>query len=292
MREHLTADDISSQMGMERALFDGIFLVVEGVTDYRLYGKFVSKDTVRIEIAHSRDNAERAVKAMVRRKDRKVMGITDSDLDILNGREPAKPLFHTDHRDLEMMMIGTGAFQDLMDEYGDQERVKQFEDRRGPLREALVSASYPVGLLMHVSKSRNLGLSFKDLDFRAFVNPRTLEVDGRALVTEVVSNSRNVHAGQKQILGALKDAARELDDPWDAARGHDTVAILLMALKDSLGSYNSKSLTADELSGALRLAFSDDDFADTKLFIDTSEWAQDEANEDLWDLERNRSPRP
>lgn len=290
MREHLTSDDISSQMGMERTMFDGLFLVVEGVTDSRLYGKFVSRGSVRIVIAHSRDNAERSVRDRTRRGDRRVMGITDSDLDLLNGRDTKPPMFHTDHRDLEMMMLGTGAFQDIIDEYGDLPKVESFEERRGPLREAVVSASYPVGLLMHVSKTRNLGLSFKDLDFSRFIDARTLEVDGRALVSEVVAGSRSVHAGQKQILGALKDAASRLDDPWDAARGHDTVAVLLLALKGSLGAYNSHGLTPDSLSGALRLAFSDDDFIETRLFRETSEWAGG-IGIPLWDLDRHRISR-
>ncbi len=290
MRESLTSEDISSQMGMERTLFDGVFLVVEGVTDCRLYGKFASKESVRIVIAHSRDNTERAVRGMARRGDRKVIGITDSDLDILDGRRPSPPLFHTDRRDLEMMMVGTGAFQDVMDEYGDRDRTAAFEERHGPVREAVVSASYPVGLLMHVSRSRNLGLSFKGLDFSMFVNPRTLEVDGAALVSEVLTGSRDVRVGRKQILGALKDAAERLNDPWDAARGHDTVAVLLLGLKGAFGSYNSRGLDADELSGALRLAFSDEDFEGTDLYRDTSAWAEG-IGTPLWDLARDRDRR-
>ena len=62
--------------------------------------------------------------------------------------------------------------------------------------------------------------------------------------------------GRKALLSRLDDAAQDLEDQWDAARGHDTVSILLIALKKNFGSFNSRGLNEGELGGALRLAFS------------------------------------
>ncbi len=290
MREFLTSDDICNEISMERTVFDGAFVLVEGVTDSRLFGKFIDKDSVKISIAHSRDNAERVVKEMRNRGDRKVMGIIDPDLDRLKGKKAKPPLFYTDCRDMEMMAVRSHALDDVLDEYGDRESVARFNERFGHVRDVLVTASYPIGLLMHVSQERGLGLSFKDLDFDRFINPRSLGLDARTMVSEVVDNSRTPRISKKNLLKVLGSEAEALGDPWLAARGHDTISILLIGLRKGFGGTNVRGLDEGVLGGALRLAFSDEDFASTDLYRDTKEWAAS-GGMVLWDLTRSGSPR-
>lgn len=291
MREYLTSDDICNQISMSRSSFDGVIMLVEGVTDQRLFEKFIEKDSVEIVIAHSKDNVRNVVRCMIdKRFDDRVLGITDPDLDRLKGRRAKPPLFHTDCRDMEMMVIRSNALEDVIDEYGDHDAVSRFKETVGPIRESLISASYPIGLLMFVSQTEGLNLSFKNLDFERFINARTLSIDVHAMVRDVLNNSNSCRLSGKAILRRLDEKAMELDDLWDAARGHDTVDILLIGLKGNFGSFNSKYLSEGELGGALRLAFSDDDFAGTRLYSDTSAWAGSKGFA-LWDLvNRSRNP--
>lgn len=292
MRDYLTADDISNQVSMTRSVFDGVVLLVEGVTDQRLFEKFIDKDSVMIVPGHSRDNVRGSVRTMSeRRRDRRVIGIIDPDLDRLCGKEVPPPLFYTDCRDMEMMVIRSNALEDVLDEYCDRELLDSFKERVGPVRDALLSASYPIGLLMWVSKRERLNLSFKDLDFTEFINPRTLGLDARAMVNAVIGNSFKSRIGRKELLRTLDQEASRLGDMWLAARGHDTVDILLIGLKRNFGSFNSRSLTEGELGGALRLAFSDADFKRTELYSATSGWAESQGV-GLWKLvSRCRSSR-
>ncbi len=284
MREYITSDDICNQISMERTVFDGTFLLVEGVTDERLFEKFVDKEHVQIIEAHSKDNVRHAVKDMKSsRKDKRVIGIIDADLDRLLGRRVKPPLFHTDCRDMEMMVIRSNALDDVLDEYCEREPLMKFTESVGPVREALLSASYPIGLLMFISQTEGLNLSFKDLEFERFVNSRTLSLNVESMVDAVIFNSKNCRMGKKALLSRLSREAENLDDEWNAARGHDTVDILLLALKRNFGSFNSRNLNEGELGGALRLAFSDACFRSTELFADTDEWARTNGVE-LWDL--------
>lgn len=284
MREYITSDDICNQISMERTVFDGTFLLVEGVTDERLFEKFVDKEHVQIIEAHSKDNVRHAVKDMKSsRKDEKVIGIIDADLDRLLGRKVKPPLFHTDCRDMEMMVIRSNALDDVLDEYCEREPLMKFTESVGPVREALLSASYPIGLLMFISQTEGLNLSFKDLEFERFINSRTLSLNVDSMVDAVIFNSKNCRMGKKALVSRLSREAENLDDEWDAARGHDTVDILLLALKRNFGSFNSRNLNEGELGGALRLAFSDACFRSTELYADTDEWARTNGVE-LWDL--------
>ena len=284
MREFLTTEDICNELSMERTVFDGAFLIVEGITDSRLFGKFVDRGEVNIVIAHSKDNVRGVVKEMSgRRRDRKTLGIMDPDLERLRGRHARPPLFHTDCRDMEMMAIRSNALDDVISEYGDPEKVDRFEERFGPIRDALVSSSYPIGLLMFISQERGLNLSFKNLTFHRFINPASMGLDARQMVSEVLDNSRSARIGRKELLRVLNDEAEQLDDMWEAARGHDTISILLIGLKRSFGGFNASGLDEGSLGGALRLAFSDECFRSTRLYADTTEWA-DEAGIPLWRL--------
>lgn len=284
MREYITSEDICNQISMERSMFQGTFLVVEGVTDERLFEKFIDKDSVRIIEAHSKDNVRHSVKDMsAQRGDRRVIGIIDADLDRLVGRKAKPPLFHTDCRDMEMMIIRSNALEDVLDEYSEKEPRLKFEESVGPIRDALVSASYPVGLLMYISQREGLNLSFKDLDFERFINSKTLSINVGSMVDEVIFNSKNCRMSRKAVISRLSDMAEGLHNPWDAARGHDTVNILLIALRRNFGSFNSRNLNEGELGGALRLAFSDQCFRGTDLYKNTSDWAT-ENGVTLWDL--------
>lgn len=283
MREYLTSDDICNQISMSRSVFDGVVLTVEGITDQRMFGKFTDR-SVQVVVAHSKDNVREVVKTMSgQRRDPHVIGIVDPDLDRLRGRSAKPPLFNTDCRDMEMMAIRSNALNDVIDEYGDVEQVAKFREDVGEIRDTLVSASYPIGLLMFISQEQGLGLSFKDLDFERFVNPRTLSLDVYGMVDAVLNNSRGPRVSRKQLIRMLDDEAGKLDDIWDAARGHDTVDILLIGLKRNFGSFNAKNLDEGKLGGALRLAFSDQCFVKTNLYKATSEWA-DAAGKKLWDI--------
>ncbi|MBR7152601.1 MAG: DUF4435 domain-containing protein [Candidatus Methanomethylophilaceae archaeon] len=274
MREHLTSDDISNQVLMHRTAFDGTFLLVEGVTDERLFEKFAS-DSVRIVECHSKDNVKGTVKELERRKAADgVVGIVDSDLDRLRGRRVKPPLFHTDCRDMEMMTIRSRALDHVLAEYGDVEKLESFRTRIGSVRDRLIESSYPIGLLMYLSQKNGMNLSFKDLDFRDFINPRTMSLDASAMVNAVIENTRYGNHSRKRVLSMLDYEAGMLGDKWDAARGHDTVDILLLGLKNGFGSYNAKGLREGELGGALRLAFSDEDFKDTELYKATNAYAE------------------
>ena len=291
MREFLTTEDICNELSMERTVFGGAFLIVEGITDSRLFGKFVDRGEVSIVIAHSKDNVRGVVKEMSgRRRDRKTLGIVDPDLERLRGRHANPPLFHTDCRDMEMMAIRSNALDDVVSEYGDPEKVTRFEERFGPIRDALVSSSYPIGLLMFISQERGLNLSFKNLSFNRFIEPSSMGLDARQMVSEVLDNSRSARIGRKELLKVLSEEAEQLDDMWEAARGHDTISILLIGLKRSFGGFNASGLDEGSLGGALRLAFSDECFRSTRLYADTSEWA-DAAGIPLWELTPSEDPR-
>ena len=282
MREYIDSRDIANTVMMLSTAFSGTVAVVEGITDKRLYGKFFSKD-VEVVIAHSKSNVRSAVReTYFDRGFKSVIGIMDADLDYLEGRRRSPPLFLTDTRDSEGLMLRSGALESVIHEYCDEERMEAFVDRYGSLRDCVLEATYPLGLLMFVSVKYGLGLSFKDLDFERFIDRRTMRCDRREMIETVVSNSRSeTRSDPRTIYELMKN--EEEHDPWIVCRGHDMMSVLAIGLRNIFGGNNAKHISDAQLSGGFRLAFTRGDMESTGLFADTSEWCA-KRNLALWSV--------
>ena len=272
---------------MLRSVFSGAILVVEGVTDTRLYGKLIDDSDCEVIAAHSKDNVRLSVREMnLRRRDNKVIGIMDADTDLLEGKSSSPPLFITDARDAEMMLIKGNALNDVIHEYGDKDAVDLFEEKHGQIRDVILNACYPLGLLMYLSKIRDLGLSFKDLDFLRFINPSTLRPDIRAMAEEVIYNSQDPGLSAKRMREILEAELGNELNPWIVCRGHDAVEVLVIGLRRTFGGYNAKGIRCGELAGALRLSYDMSDFIETRLYKETKEWCESNGMR-IWVTDRN-----
>jgi len=275
MRDNLTSADIANSISMLRSSHKGPILVVEGVTDCRLFGKFVDRDEVKIVPAFSKDNVRRSVSEVWgARRDTKVVGIVDADLDRLCKKTYHPPIFLSDKRDMETMILSSGALYDVLSEYADPELLEKFEQNHGRTGDAIARATYPVGLLMFISSRERLGLSFKNLDYSAFISKKTLAIDIRRMIEEVFSQSINIGVGKKELADKISEEEEVLDDPWIAVRGHDAVSVLAIGLAETFGAYNGRDLKAGQVSGALRLSYNFGYFEDTDLYKNTVKWSK------------------
>jgi len=270
----LTSSDIANSVSMLRSYHKGPIIIVEGITDSRLFGKFIDKNEVKIVSAFSKDNVKKAVSEVWgRRDDKKVLGFIDADIDRLCGKKYSPPIFMSDKRDLETMIMSTRALDDVLAEYSDPELLESFEKSNGKVGDVVARASYPIGLLMFISSRERMGLNFKSIDHERFINRKTLEIDVRGMIEDVFSTSVNKGVSKKELADKIAEEEEVLDDPWIAVRGHDAVSILAIGLTETFGSYNCRHIDAGQLSGALRLAFGLDYFKETDLYEDTMKWS-------------------
>ena len=278
----LTSSDIANSISMLRSYHKGPIIVVEGITDCRLYSKFIDRDEVKIVMAYSKENVKRSVtEVWGSRSDRKTIGILDADLDRLFGKTHNPPIFVPDKRDMESMIMSTGALDDVLTEYADMELLESFEEKYGEIRDALAKAVYPIGLLMFISARERMGLNFRNIDHSAFISKRTLAVDLKRMIDEIFSGSVSTGVSRRSVADMIAEEEELLNDPWIAVRGHDAVSVLVIGLSETFGSYNSKGIRTGQVSGSLRLAFGLDYFRETDLYRDTVRWSE-RNNFTLW----------
>lgn len=286
MRRSITASDVANEISMMRSVFKGTYLVVEGVTDSRLYGKFIEDGEVRILIAHSKDNVRKTVNEMyARRRDERTVGIVDKDMDGLLGKKRAPPIFETDSNDIESGMIRSSALDDVLAEYADMKKLDRYVVAQGEVRDRVARSASAVGILMYISYRKGMNLSFRDLDFEKFINFGTLSIDIPKMVSEVYSNSMDQMYPKNVVSDMVRSRMRKGFDPWESVRGHDAVSILAIGLKRTFGSYNARHLTDGELGGALRLSYDWSDFRTTGLYGDSRSWSESHGIP-LWETTR------
>lgn len=274
MRDRINADDIANTVSMLRSSFKGTIVVVEGSTDSRLYGKFLDKENTETVIAHCRQNVSGAVKESVKRKnDNKVIGIIDSDLDRINNVKKEPPIFQTDARDSEGMMFMSSAFDDVIAEYSDEEKLSAFVKRYGDPKKAIYNACYPLGILMQISDREGMNLSFKNPPFEYFIDRRSLKCDIRRMCEHIADRSENSWIPPAKLTNKVFDEKKY--NPVIVCRGHDIADVFALALRETFGSYNAKNITGNQVSGALRLAYDKEDFRKTDLFSTTDKWAEE-----------------
>ena len=275
MREYLTVSDIANSVFMMRSAFKGTLLVVEGPTDHRLYGKFTDRSDVRTVIAHSKDNVKGVIREVCTKRGLKeVIGIIDSDLDLLMGNRISPPLFRTDTRDAESMIMSSGSFKEVLWEYADQDKLAHFESRYGDVVERIEDGAYPVGLMMYLSQCEDLNLSFKDLEFLDFIDRNTLACDIGKLCNAVVNNTMSARISHRELRVLMDEYMQEKHYVDEVCRGHDLVNVMAIGLKFIFGSDNALHLRASALGSALRLSYDFKDFCATRLYEDSKAWAQ------------------
>lgn len=301
MRQYLTPHDVANQIRMRRSQWAGAFLLVEGGTDARFYGRFVHYES--IVVADGKEQVIQCLRLLVGHAFPGVAAIVDRDEWALGeGAMPEIPgLMCTDDRDLEIMALRSPALGRVLDTYGSEDKLAGLQAGGTSAVDILLGAGSELGYLRWLcvrDQSRGdrdpatalapdgpLRLKFKKLSFGKFLDRRTLEVDRKRLVRAISDHSRQpLHVQRvEEALDGLRQLASETSvDPWDLCAGHDLVKILEIGLCSRFGS--CQQVTLEKLDGVLLLAYQDAHFERTLLFAAMQAWSTAHPEHTLFSL--------
>ncbi len=261
---------------MRRRVHTGSFLVVEGSDDSKAFKDLIDQEECVIVVAHGKDNVLEALSILNDDGFSRALGIVDADFDrVVDKCEQTENVLRTDGHDLECMLLSSSAFDKVLSEHGSPDRVKEFGEKHGGvIAVVLARAAMPIGYLMMVSLEKDHGLTFEKLPFRRFVDSVSLMIDVPAMIKAVLDKRQN-HALDVDALSKDMTAHSRSDhDPWQISRGCDILCILSFALQRTLVSKRKAEVAPDVLRRELRLAYTTDEFAMTRLFGLILEWEQ------------------
>jgi hypothetical protein len=276
VREYLTPDRIANSIRMVRTnpqFQTCSFLVVEGVTDEKVYGRYVDRDKCQVVVAQSKDNAIQALTILEKANFQGILAIVDADFDVLEGKLPAtQNLLFTDTHDLETMMLQSPALEKVLSEHASEKKIAAFD-----VRTVLIECGKPIGYLRWLALREGLSMKFEGLTYEKFVDKERLKIDALRLIRLVQSRSYDArldksqgqHLTDNDIHDKIRQLMKDSHDPWHICCGHDLVCILSCGLRKAIGT---KSLEPDDLEKDLRLAFELSHFCATRLYASIRAW--------------------
>lgn len=269
MKSYLGPSDIANSIRMMRSLHRGSFLIVEGDTDCRVYGRFVDREKCYVVIASNKTSAIQALRILEGESFPGVLAIVDCDFYRLEEPVASSPnLLTTDGHDLECLIIASPALEKVLAEYGSTRKLAEKN-----ARDILIRNGKMIGLLRWISQKECIGLKFEGLKFSDFVDRDTLQVDVLLLIKAVKNQSQLHHLMDSYLEGKLVSLQDKYDE-WDVCCGHDLVQILSIGLRKAFGSCKAIDVAPEKIETVLRLAYEFAHFRMSLIFSAMRNWEQ------------------
>lgn len=245
--------------------------MVEGDDDSRFWKTRIDGNNCQLVITTGKEKLLEASHLLDNQNFEKALGVVDLDYDWADSVRYSPRVTPTDFHDLEMMMIDSDAFQKVLVEYGDAEKINAFEFKaRTPVFNALIERALPFGLLRwyNYSHLNNTRVCFDDLSPYRFVDRDTWALDVQGLQDEFVKKAKAKNSFF-DINHLANWQSTAVGDPMFIIQGHDALRILAQGLKTVLG--NSQSDDSD-LARKFRLAYEQSRFEKTQLCTFVRNW--------------------
>lgn len=278
MEKDITAYRVANAIKMDTS-FKGFHLIVEGYKDVKLFGKYIDKTNVRINVAFGFENAILVLKDLDAENFTNRIAVLDSDFNKITGiTYDIDGLFFTDYHDIEVMILLSKALEDILYFYCSEDRVKSLEGSKNKtVREILFELGAEIGYLKLANKLYNLGLIFKPSDsngnqvkYREFIDENTLDYKGKAKMIETLVNySRNKTSNLKSVELINEKFTLVSSEKYEITHlvnGHDLANILFLILKKTLKSSNNMLTDYNSIESSLVLAYDYEDFKKTNLY--------------------------
>ena len=274
MQQHLNENDTIGEIRQARRHPIGkkyLWVLVEGITDQKLYAKLIDGNNTRVEMVPGKDKGVEPLRnamIMLTQETDRVIGISDADfLHLDEKHETIDCLFLTDAHDGEMMLLSCdSAFESIVAEYLPLKRA-DFKNFRHKLLASLVFLSG----IRWLNNTENLELNFKGIGLDNFYDAMDLTLNKINCIQEIESRSPAKKCSIQLDEIDLKIA--DTSDYYNLCNGHDVekafaqhVTIVNKSVR------NTKGIKDTDVGKALRIAYRKEDFQATKLYVSLRNW--------------------
>ena len=276
MIDNVTGYDIAAEVKMVRSAFAGTILVVEGDDDILFFEKFTNTDECKLLPARGKQNVLNALTLLDKEGLGGTLGIVDADFwHIMPPDKMHVKICVIDYHDLEIMIIESQSLISLLNEYGSEEKIKNFIERcnNKNIRQIIYEIAFPFGIIRFISAYEGLQLKFTELKYDHIVNKDNLEVDVSRLIRNIYETS-NCHLGQDDLSTIIDKFSVEHKDIElnQLCCGDDVIAIICIGLRKLLGTQDKKIACRRIIASALRLSYDSKYLQATKLYSCVKKW--------------------
>lgn len=291
MEEHLTPERIVNSILMDSS-YKGIYLLVEGKKDIKLYKRLVVEDAVKIRPSFGKYKMRTVYQQLTEKGFSRKIGIRDSDFLRLSNNPKFDPnfidsIFVTDCHDAEMMMLEQGCLLDFLAVISDEVKVRDFEKvHKKTIKDLILDNLYNFGCLKLANKRFSLGLVFKPervdgpiLKLDKFICDKTWKYLGHEKMVQAArdysNNKSKKIASKEEILEKLLVIFDEKHAVTEIVHGHDSAELLRLISKHGLKADSRGLPDSDCIENLLTMGFDLLKFSKTQLYAKLDAWEKD-----------------
>ena len=277
IRDGIDGTTLANQIRLERATHMGSFLLVEGNNDAKLFGKFCDQQACSIVVCMGRDYLLNAISDLELSGFCGVLGFADRDFsEFLSYPKFNGKVVFSDENDIEIMILCSAALEDLLREYGSENRVAAIVESTGrQVCDLVFDAASFIGTLRLLSQREGWSLLFEGMAYQ-FRNNNSYILDEVKTMKHIVARSKvKLCLTESQILIHVRNLVSSCGDVKNLCCGHDCVRILGRALKSEFGKTNqifNNKAGAKNLERILRLTYEYEYFQRTKAYEELRDW--------------------
>jgi hypothetical protein len=246
-----TPEIIVAEIRMMNTTFKGVHFLVEGPSDSKFWKAHVYANKVSILICQGKPNLLGASELARGKGLSRVVGVYDPDFDrLLNILPLSDTLVQTDQNDLELTFLVSDACKKILDEFGDEKLIADFErENTVSVLGHLQAISRQFGQLRFLSNFLEHRINFDRLSPYRFVSENTWRLDRSALISEYAS----LAVLSVENLESLLQTHTPTERGWCLSQGHDSMKILAQGLRRRIGK---QQISDDGLLKIFRIAYS------------------------------------
>ncbi|MCK5374967.1 MAG: DUF4435 domain-containing protein [Alphaproteobacteria bacterium] len=280
-------DTMSSDRLLSATLFirppgdNNAILIVEGGTDIKFYNPFVcdekyllQPDTLIDINGGKKDKVIEAIKKANEEGMKGIVGIVDADFDNLNNVPFVENLYRTDTHDLESMLLKSEkSLKKVLDRYCNADNLIP-DTHISSIQNILLDISKYIGYALWCSNECQWMIDFEGFPINKFIDEKC-DFDLKEACIHLKRKSSDNTLSLKDIELEVTQKVSEKWDLWQVCRGKEMLRVLAEYIRHNIrsGTYSGDNLRDDFL-----LAFDNEDFMNTKLYVSMKDWEQKNRN--------------
>lgn len=227
---------------------------------------------------------ETALKTAEKHKIQNIIGIIDADFKRITEYVLLENLFLTDFHDTEMMLAHSEAWENMLNQYIDTEKLATFETKnKTKILDFLLKRLKPLSILRSLKEKEALSLIFRTqngnkyeyLKYKDFMDTDDLSINTKKLLKAVEnkSNLPDFFKNNPKYNTELVEFSKNDINLKEYTNGHDLTNALSIAFEKAISNKaNTQSITGEEIEKTLMAAYRFSDFEQTDLYKNLVNW--------------------
>lgn len=281
MLEDITPDSVAAEVHLlrEDEDFKGVFLFVEGETDFALFSNFVDGEKCQIRRLRGKENVLTLIEDLIEYGDTLCLAIVDADFWHIEKRMPPNEhVVITDTHDIETLIFKSPALEKVFSEYISVDNIEKIRKRYPDIRTSILSVARYMAIIKWVNHIHDLRLYFyadsyrtQPIEWATSIDIETFKVNGDALLNIICNDD---YSKKKTLARLLTPYLNNHYDPYKLCNGHDVLYVTLLFLKRRGRKIDVEDISVKNLERLFRLSYEVAYFKQTMLYQSIMKWQQ------------------